>query len=213
MYTFPRLQPMTLAISVAPIPSLRSDTMRARSKVEGRPCKSPSPLLRQCQRAYQLIRECAGADDDGDDHELPPGTQAACLIARTRASASDEGVDTRVIQTRDRPRRPAIEDRGGNQIIDADRRRHVACQQRVDELDRGRRPLPGVRSWRRVHCAHIEAMPPAPNSGSCGRKLISGSRRKACPKRPGGGPLAAYFGLKAVSPKYPPTKASITSAA
>ena len=49
-------------------------------------------------------------------------------LGRTRASASDEGVDTRVIQTRDRPRRPAIEDRSGNQIIDADRRRHVARQ-------------------------------------------------------------------------------------
>jgi hypothetical protein len=37
LYTFPRLQPPALAISVAPIPSLRKATMRARSKVTGRP--------------------------------------------------------------------------------------------------------------------------------------------------------------------------------
>ena len=37
LYTLPRLHPTAFAISVAPIPSLRSDTMRARSKVTGRP--------------------------------------------------------------------------------------------------------------------------------------------------------------------------------
>src|SRR3984957_6601804 len=40
LYTFPRLHPTALAISVAPIPSLRSDTMPARSKFTGRHCKS-----------------------------------------------------------------------------------------------------------------------------------------------------------------------------
>ena len=42
--------PTALAISVAPIPSLRSDTMRARSKVARRPWKPPSPLRRRCRQ-------------------------------------------------------------------------------------------------------------------------------------------------------------------
>src|SRR3984885_1411021 len=50
LYTLPRLHPTALAISVAPIPCLRSDTMRARSNVTGRLCKSPSPLRPRCQR-------------------------------------------------------------------------------------------------------------------------------------------------------------------
>ena len=70
--------------------------------------------------------------------------------------------------------------------------------------------LPGVRSWRGV-CVRSRAMSPAPHSAGCGRKLISGNSFSWSAGRParegrGGGPLAAYFGLKAVSPKYAPTK-------
>ena len=84
----PRLKPTALAISIAPLPSLRRATMRARSNVAGRPLQTPLAFAASNPGALPItdkakLNLCDHAEHGQDHPARGPGDCQRPTIAHT----------------------------------------------------------------------------------------------------------------------------------